>query len=163
PHAPASAPRRAAAWGRRTRWRERRRRTAGRETTGRCGTSDPPWGRGWLARPGHHGRAFHTGNERGEPRSTAPGRGPGAHSMHVPGGDLYDAGPRAVGGAASASAPCGLTAAATFSDGGRGSRTVKRAPRPGPSLAASIVPPCSSTRSRAIERPRPRPPWRRVL
>src|SRR5690606_20033865 len=45
----------------------------------------------------------------------------------------------------------------------RGSQTAKRAPQPRPSLAASITPPCSSTRSRAIERPRPRPPWRRVV
>src|SRR5690606_11228214 len=91
-------------------------------------------------------------------------RGPCADSIHVPGSDLHSVGGLAVGGgAAVASATCGLAAAATSADGDRGSRTVKRAPRPGPSLAASIAPPCSSTRSRAIERPSPRPPWRRVL
>ena len=39
-----------------------------------------------------------------------------------------------------------------------GRRTVNVAPRPAPSLAASIVPPCSSTSWRTIDRPSPRPP-----
>jgi len=44
-----------------------------------------------------------------------------------------------------------------------GSVTVKTAPRPGPLLSASTTPPCSSTRWRTMARPRPRPPWTRVL
>ena len=52
-------------------------------------------------------------------------------------------------------------------DGGttvaRGSRTVKTAPvRPSGRLAASTVPPCSSTRCRTMARPSPRPPCGRV-
>ncbi|KAG1314579.1 hypothetical protein G6F62_013902 [Rhizopus arrhizus] len=39
-----------------------------------------------------------------------------------------------------------------------GSRTVKVAPWPWPSLAAVTVPPCSSTSCCTIARPRPRPP-----
>src|SRR4028119_827922 len=39
----------------------------------------------------------------------------------------------------------------------RGRRTVNVAPLFLPSLCASTVPPCSSTSSRTIERPRPRP------
>ncbi len=41
---------------------------------------------------------------------------------------------------------------------GSGSVTVNTLPRPGPSLRASMVPPCSSTRRRASVRPMPRPP-----
>jgi hypothetical protein len=36
-------------------------------------------------------------------------------------------------------------------------------PRPTPGLAASIVPPCSSTKVRAIASPTPKPPWRRTM
>ena len=43
----------------------------------------------------------------------------------------------------------------------RGSFTTKRLPRPSPSLAAVIVPPCSSTRPLASARPMPRPPAER--
>ena len=39
-----------------------------------------------------------------------------------------------------------------------GSATVNVEPRPGPSLSARTVPPCSSTRCRTMARPRPRPP-----
>ena len=39
-----------------------------------------------------------------------------------------------------------------------GSRTVNSLPRPGPSLSAVIVPPCSSTSFLTIVRPTPKPP-----
>src|SRR5690625_5837925 len=39
---------------------------------------------------------------------------------------------------------------------------VKVAPRPGPSLAAVMVPPCESTRARLIVRPMPEPEFSRV-
>ena len=41
--------------------------------------------------------------------------------------------------------------------------TTNVAPRPGPALEASMVPPCSSTRCFAIERPRPSPQAPRVV
>ena len=44
-----------------------------------------------------------------------------------------------------------------------GSLTVKSEPCPSPSLCAVMVPPCSSTRWRAMASPRPRPPWVRVM
>ncbi len=40
----------------------------------------------------------------------------------------------------------------------KGSQTVKSAPRPGPSLWASTLPPCSSTNALTRARPRPSPP-----
>ena len=44
-----------------------------------------------------------------------------------------------------------------------GNRTMNEAPRALPSLSAVSVPPWSSTRWRAIESPRPSPPWARVM
>ena len=44
-----------------------------------------------------------------------------------------------------------------------GSVSVKVAPLPSPALSAAMAPPCSSTRCRAIARPRPIPLCRRVL
>src|SRR5699024_6326718 len=44
----------------------------------------------------------------------------------------------------------------------RGNRMVKVAPRPEPSLAAAMVPPCASTRARLIVRPMPEPEFSRV-
>src|SRR5262249_22738842 len=48
-------------------------------------------------------------------------------------------------------------------DEDRGSDTVNVAPRPTPSLATVMVPPCSSTRWRVIARPRPSPPCSRPV
>ena len=44
-----------------------------------------------------------------------------------------------------------------------GRRTVNVAPCPRRRSPRATVPPCSSTRWRTIARPRPRPPWRRVV
>ena len=68
--------------------------------------------------------------------------------MRVGAGD--DVGAIAAGGAGTAAA------ASTI-----GKVTVKREPRPMPSLSTAIVPPWSSTRFLAIARPRPRPPLAR--
>ena len=52
---------------------------------------------------------------------------------------------------------CGVACADADAVSASGRRTVKVAPRPTPSLAATISPPCSSTRRRASARPMPSP------
>jgi hypothetical protein len=44
-----------------------------------------------------------------------------------------------------------------------GNSTVNVAPRSAPALSARTLPPCSSTNCLTIDKPKPRPPWRRVV
>ena len=59
--------------------------------------------------------------------------------------------------------PSWATTAETGSWPMMGSRTVKTEPRPSPGLSARTVPPWASTRWRTMARPRPSPPWLRVV
>ena len=78
------------------------------------------------------------------------------HAQAAEAGAPRRLGARRVGCRAGARPPAGAALAS-------GRRTLKVAPRPSPGLAASTVPPCSSTRWRTMARPRPRPPCDRVL
>ena len=57
----------------------------------------------------------------------------------------------------------GVAACGSDDNSSTGSSTTNRAPVPGPSLSAAIVPSCSSTNALQIASPSPSPPNRRAV